>query len=184
MCVCIYVREFVCVCQRARIDNAQSKILPIREHFTRSSPCATQHHMPHSWHVGIHVFEYLLIEEKRLHTADSLRHSRDILLHCQHHVHLEGVLVQDTKNTRHTSANVNKTQPIRITDRHKPSLTVWFSSRLYYPFGKGPGEHIIRCLKNKKCKNERTCVRTNEPGTQYKVRAGWPKRLSLVQATP
>jgi len=127
VCVCIYVREFVCVCQRARIDNAQSKILPIREHFTRSSPCATQHHMPHSWHVGIHVFEYLLIEEKRLHTADSLRHSRDILLHCQHHVHLEGVLVQDTKNTRHTSANVNKTQPIRITDRHKPSLNfTWF----------------------------------------------------------
>ena len=33
---------------------------------------------------------------------------------------------------------------------------VWFSSRLYYPFGKGPGQHIIRCLKNKKCENERT----------------------------
>jgi len=33
---------------------------------------------------------------------------------------------------------------------------VWFSSRLYYPFGKGPGQHIIRCLKNKKCDNERT----------------------------
>jgi len=32
----------------------------------------------------------------------------------------------------------------------------WFSSRLYYPFGKGPGQHIIRCLKNKKCENERT----------------------------
>ena len=31
---------------------------------------------------------------------------------------------------------------------------VWFSSRLYYPFGKGPGQHIIRCLKNKKCENE------------------------------
>ena len=30
----------------------------------------------------------------------------------------------------------------------------WFSSRLYYPFGKGPGQHIIRCLKNKKCENE------------------------------
>ena len=30
------------------------------------------------------------------------------------------------------------------------------SSRLYYmyPFGKGPGQHIIRCLKNKKCENE------------------------------
>ena len=27
---------------------------------------------------------------------------------------------------------------------------VWFSSRLYYPFSKGPGQHIIRCLKNKK----------------------------------
>jgi len=36
----------------------------------------------------------------------------------------------------------------------------WFSSRLYYPFGKGPGQRIIRCLKNKKCENERTnmCV--------------------------
>ena len=33
----------------------------------------------------------------------------------------------------------------------------WFSSRLYYPFGKGPGQHIIRCLKNKKCENERMC---------------------------
>jgi len=31
---------------------------------------------------------------------------------------------------------------------------VWFSSWLYYPFGKGPGQHIIRCLKNKKCENE------------------------------
>jgi len=31
---------------------------------------------------------------------------------------------------------------------------IWFSSRLYYPFGKGPGQHIIRCLKNKKCENE------------------------------
>ena len=30
----------------------------------------------------------------------------------------------------------------------------WFSSRLYYPFGKGPGQHIIRCLQNKKCENE------------------------------
>ena len=33
---------------------------------------------------------------------------------------------------------------------------VWFSSRLYYPFGKGPGQHTIRCLENKKCENERT----------------------------
>jgi len=32
---------------------------------------------------------------------------------------------------------------------------VWFSSRLYYPFSKGPGQHIIRCLKNKKCEDER-----------------------------
>ena len=32
---------------------------------------------------------------------------------------------------------------------------VWFSCRLYYPFGKGPGQHIIRCLKNKKCDDER-----------------------------
>jgi len=31
---------------------------------------------------------------------------------------------------------------------------VWFIFRLYYPFGKGPGQHIIRCLKNKKCENE------------------------------
>jgi len=26
---------------------------------------------------------------------------------------------------------------------------LWFSSRLYYPFGKGPGQHIIRALKIK-----------------------------------
>jgi len=31
-----------------------------------------------------------------------------------------------------------------------------FSSRLYYPFGKGSDQHIIRCLKNKKCENERS----------------------------
>jgi len=36
---------------------------------------------------------------------------------------------------------------------------VWFSSRLYYPFGKGPGQHIYRCLENKKCENENV-----EPG--------------------
>ena len=35
---------------------------------------------------------------------------------------------------------------------------VWFSSQLYYPFGEGPGQHVIRCLKNKKCKNERPRV--------------------------
>jgi len=39
-----------------------------------------------------------------------------------------------------------------------PPGGVWvgvsFSSRLYYPFGKGPGQHIIRCLKYKKCENE------------------------------
>jgi hypothetical protein len=28
------------------------------------------------------------------------------------------------------------------------------SSRLYYPFGKGPGQHIIRCPKNNKCEND------------------------------
>jgi len=33
---------------------------------------------------------------------------------------------------------------------------VWFSSRLYYPFGKGPGQHMIPCFENKKCENERT----------------------------
>jgi len=37
---------------------------------------------------------------------------------------------------------------------------VWSSSRLYYPFGKGPGQHESRCLKNKKCENERTTVTT------------------------
>ena len=31
---------------------------------------------------------------------------------------------------------------------------VWFNSRLYYPFSKGPGQHIIWCLENKKCENE------------------------------
>ena len=35
---------------------------------------------------------------------------------------------------------------------------VWISSRLYYPFGKGPDQHIIRCFENKKCENERTLV--------------------------
>jgi len=33
---------------------------------------------------------------------------------------------------------------------------VWFSSRLYYPFSEGPGQHIIQYLKNKKCENERS----------------------------
>jgi len=46
----------------------------------------------------------------------------------------------------------------RELDGH-PHGGVWFgpmgvwsglSSRLYYPFGKGPGQHIIRCLKNQK----------------------------------
>ena len=35
---------------------------------------------------------------------------------------------------------------------------VWFSSQLCYPFGKGPGQHIIRCLKNTKCENEQTTM--------------------------
>ena len=39
---------------------------------------------------------------------------------------------------------------------------VWFGSRLYYPFGKGPGQHIIRYLENKKCENERTKKPTGE----------------------
>jgi len=29
----------------------------------------------------------------------------------------------------------------------------WSNSRLYYLFGKGPGQHIIWCLENKKCEN-------------------------------
>ena len=36
---------------------------------------------------------------------------------------------------------------------------VWFSSWLYYPFGKGPGQHIIRCPKNKKCENDHCMCR-------------------------
>ena len=45
---------------------------------------------------------------------------------------------------------------------------VWFSSRLYYPFGKGPGQHIVRYLKNKKCENERTCKRLSKsPRPRY-----------------
>jgi len=31
---------------------------------------------------------------------------------------------------------------------------VWFSFRLYYSFGKGPGQNIIWHHKNKKCENE------------------------------
>jgi len=31
---------------------------------------------------------------------------------------------------------------------------VWFSSRLYNPFSKGPDQHIIWYLENKKCENE------------------------------
>ena len=43
----------------------------------------------------------------------------------------------------------------KLKKRHNP---------LYYPFGKGPGQHIIRCLKNKKCENERT---NKKPNTKY-----------------
>jgi len=39
----------------------------------------------------------------------------------------------------------------------------WFSSRLYYPFGKGPGQHIIRCSKIKS-------VRTRTKGMGFPVR--------------
>ena len=42
---------------------------------------------------------------------------------------------------------------------------VWFSSHLYYPFGKGPGQHIIRCLKNKKCENENEWLECLKQGT-------------------
>jgi len=47
----------------------------------------------------------------------------------------------------------------------------WFSSRLYYPFGKGPNQHIIRCLKNKKCENEeRTSVNFQvHPKTLFEI---------------
>jgi len=38
---------------------------------------------------------------------------------------------------------------------------VWFSFRLYYPFSKGPGQHIILCLKNKKCENEEPPIHTH-----------------------
>jgi len=51
-----------------------------------------------------------------------------------------------------------------------------FSSRLYYPFSKGPGQHIIRCLKNKKCENE--------PCTQSKALSICPKLLGLIQEIP
>jgi len=34
---------------------------------------------------------------------------------------------------------------------------VWFSSLLHYPFSKGPGQHIMQCLKNQKCENENKC---------------------------
>ena len=44
------------------------------------------------------------------------------------------------------------------TKKKVTTVGVWFSSRLYYPFGKGPGQHIIRCLENKKCENERYLV--------------------------
>jgi len=36
-------------------------------------------------------------------------------------------------------------------------VRVWSSSRLYYPFGKCPDQHIIRCLTNTKCENEHFC---------------------------
>jgi len=35
---------------------------------------------------------------------------------------------------------------------------VWSSSRLYYPFSEGLGQHKIWCLKKKKCENERGSV--------------------------
>jgi len=45
----------------------------------------------------------------------------------------------------------------RELDGHPPGgvwVGVWFSSRLYHPFSKGLGQHIIQCLKNKKCENK------------------------------
>ena len=54
--------------------------------------------------------------------------------------------------------------------KNAASVGVWFSSRLYYPFGKGPGQHIIRCLKNKKCENERIDIDSH---TGWRLRDGF-----------
>ena len=54
---------------------------------------------------------------------------------------------------------------------------VWFSSRLYYPFSKGPGQHIIRCLKNKKCENENGRLERLEKKKKEKV--GKPKNKKM-----
>ena len=47
---------------------------------------------------------------------------------------------------------------------------VCFISRLYYPFGKGPGQHIIRCLKKKQCENERKKCQEKPTSTNLKKR--------------
>ena len=73
-----------------------------------------------------------------------------------------------------------------------------FSSRLYYPFGKSSGQHIIRCLKNTKCENERrgpvkpgaavmellAVWRHNKPKTKKRVHplqpVPWKMRLEML----
>ena len=73
----------------------------------------------------------------------------------------EYILVVDEKGSKYILAHTGP----RELDRHPLEWCgsgFWFSSRLYYPFGKGPGQHIIRCLQNKKCENENSAFPTKK----------------------
>ena len=62
-------------------------------------------------------------------------------------------------NLPHPRVNKTKQHWAERVGRAPPGgvwVGVWFFPQLYYPFGKGPGKHIIHCLENKKCENERT----------------------------
>jgi len=62
----------------------------------------------------------------------------------------------------------------------------WFSSRLYYPFSKGQGQHTIWCLKNTKCGNEMTSAKTNDGKATGMLLAVWiPKQQNTkTHGTP
>jgi len=51
-------------------------------------------------------------------------------------------------------------------------------NRHKYPFGKGPGQHIIRCLKNKKCEKERTIKRSRQKSS-WRTCAATRRRAGL-----